>query len=81
MIEAKEEAKTEFEAALQNHAQMKKKIAELKAVNDNYQNQTEAMEKERASLKANYTALSKAEMLVDTLILAQTPTLINVSFY
>lgn len=80
-MEAREEARTALEAALQNHAQMKKKITELKAINDNYQNQTEAMEKERASLKANYTALSEAEMLVDTLLLAQTPTLIDVSFY
>lgn len=81
VIEAREEAKSALDAALKNHTQMKKQIAELKAVNDNYQKQTEVLEKERASLKANYTALSEAEMFLDRLILPQTPTLTDLSFF
>lgn len=81
VMEAREEAKSAFDAALKNHTQMKKQIAELKAANDNYQKQTEVLEKERASLKANYTALSEAEMFLDRLILPQTPTLTDLSFF
>lgn len=81
VIKAREEAKTALDTALKNHTQMKRQIAELKNINDNYQRQTEALEKERESLNANYTALSEAEMLTDRLILPQTPTLTDLSFF
>lgn len=81
VMEAREEAKTALDTALKNHTQIKKQIAELKDVNDKYQRQTEVLETERASLKANYTALSEAEMLMDRLILPQIPTLTDLSSF
>eukprot|EP00066_Takifugu_rubripes_P026031 XP_011615297.1 PREDICTED: CD209 antigen-like protein C [Takifugu rubripes] len=57
VVEARDTAKSALDTAVQNHAQMKKQITELKVINDKYQRQMEAMEKEKASLKANYTAL------------------------
>lgn len=81
VMEARDEAKMALHTALKNHTQIKRQIAELKAVNDNYQKQTEVLEKERASLKANYTALSEAEMLMERLILPQPPTLTDLSFF
>lgn len=80
-MEAREEAKTALDTALKNHTQIKRQIAELKDVNDKYQRQTEGLETERARLKANYTALSEAEMLLDRLILPQMPTLTDLSFF
>lgn len=80
VVEARDTAKTALDTAVQSHAQMKKQIAELKVVNDKYQRQTEVMEKEKASLKANYTALGEAELLVDRCVHAQTPTLTFLSF-
>lgn len=81
VIEAREEAKTALDAALRNHTQMKRQITELKAVNTNYQRQTEALETERASLKANYTALSEAEMLMERLVAPQMSMLTDLSFF
>lgn len=81
VMEAREEAKTALDTALKNHTQIKRQIADLKAVNDRYQRQTEALETEKASLKANYTALSEAEMLMDGLILSQMPPLTDLSFF
>lgn len=81
VIEAREEAKTALDAALKNHTQMKRQITELKAVNANYQRQTEALETERASLKANYTALSEAEMLMERLVAPQMSMLTDLSFF
>lgn len=80
-MEAKEKAKTALDAAHKNHTEMKRQIAELKTINSDYQRQTEALEKERASLKANYTALSEAEALVEGLLLLLTPTLTALSFF
>ncbi|XP_011615297.2 CD209 antigen-like protein C [Takifugu rubripes] len=57
VVEARDTAKSALDTAVQNHAQMKKQITELKVINDKYQRQMEVMEKEKASLKANYTAL------------------------
>lgn len=65
VVEARDTAKSALDTAVQTHAQMKKQIAELKVINDKYQRQTEGMEKEKAGLKANYTALGEAELLVD----------------
>ncbi|CAG10612.1 unnamed protein product [Tetraodon nigroviridis] len=60
VMEVKEKAKTTLEAAHKNHTEMKRQIAELKTVNDKYQQQTEVLEQERASLKANYTVLMES---------------------
>lgn len=80
VVEARDTAKSALDTAVQNHVQMKKQIAELKVNNDKYQRQTEVMEKEKASIKANYSALGEAEMLVDRRFHAQTPTVTFLSF-
>lgn len=80
VVEARDTAKSAFDTAVQNHAQMKNQIDELKVSNDKYQRQMEVMEKEKSSLKANYTAVGEAEMLVDRCVHAQTPTLTFLSF-
>lgn len=80
VVEARDTAKSALDTAVQTHAQMKKQIAELKVTNDKYQRQMEVMDKEKASMKANYTALGEAEMLVDGCFHAQTSTLTFLSF-
>lgn len=68
VLEARDEAKSALDAVLQNHTQIKKEIDLLKAINDQYQKQKEVLENEKTILRANYTALSEAETLMDRFI-------------
>lgn len=62
-IEAEAAAKNALVAALETHAELKVKIVELKAINDNYQRQSETLQKEKMTLKANMSAVGEMYFL------------------
>ena len=60
-MKAEEEAKNALERARKNHAQMKENIEQQKTINENYQRQVEALQREKTNLQSNVSALGETK--------------------
>lgn len=61
VIKAEEEANRTLENARKNHTQLQVKIEQQKTINEGYQRQIEALQKEKTSLQANVSSLGEQE--------------------